>query len=346
LPIRYCKSCGHEFEQQARFCSNCGTRRPTSPLTKAEPAPTFTPEEILASLEEEKGEQEQVAEAPRIEKPEPVREAVGVPPPPPAADPIPSPPQQRAVEKGPIVLLIIGLIIGLPLATMSSGGGLGAGALAAVFAVVVSVRLVQWDRRHRERLRSAAVPTASVPTSQQPEGAATVRTPEADVPVPPPPAPETLSPSPQEQAESGPEARKREDMRYAVGGGLLVGLASAFFGFVVGAPWWGVLPVAGFLGLAFWGHIIEERPKRRGERGPLRNSSVGTATVRSRSIPQWVKIAVATRDGGTCRRCGSNYDLQYDHIIPFSRGGSSTDVNNIQLLCGKCNRRKSNRYIG
>jgi 5-methylcytosine-specific restriction endonuclease McrA len=29
-----------------------------------------------------------------------------------------------------------------------------------------------------------------------------------------------------------------------------------------------------------------------------------------------------------------------------SERGSSTDVNNIQLLCGKCNRRKSNRYIG
>ena len=66
----------------------------------------------------------------------------------------------------------------------------------------------------------------------------------------------------------------------------------------------------------------------------------------SRSIPQWVKIAVATRDGGKCRRCDSAYDLQYDHIIPYSHGGRSDDVNNIQLLCGRCNRLKSNRYIG
>ncbi len=71
-----------------------------------------------------------------------------------------------------------------------------------------------------------------------------------------------------------------------------------------------------------------------------------TAPMHSRSIPQWVKIAVAARDGGKCRRCGSAHDLQYDHIIPYSRGGSSTDVNNIQLLCGRCNRLKSNRYIG
>jgi 5-methylcytosine-specific restriction endonuclease McrA len=66
---------------------------------------------------------------------------------------------------------------------------------------------------------------------------------------------------------------------------------------------------------------------------------------RSRSIPKPVKIAVVTRDGGKCRRCGSTQDLQYDRIVPNSRGGSSTDVNNIQLLCGKCSNLKSNRNI-
>jgi hypothetical protein len=42
---------------------------------------------------------------------------------------------------------------------------------------------------------------------------------------------------------------------------------------------------------------------------------------RSRSIPQPVKIEVVTRDGGKCRRCGSTQDLQYDRIVPNSRGG-------------------------
>ena len=67
---------------------------------------------------------------------------------------------------------------------------------------------------------------------------------------------------------------------------------------------------------------------------------------RSRGIPQPVKIAVVTRDGGKCRRCHSTQDLQYDRIVPNSRGGSSTDVDNIQLLCGKCSILKSNRNIG
>jgi hypothetical protein len=76
--------------------------------------------------------------------------------------------------------------------------------------------------------------------------------------------------------------------------------------------------------------------------------SVSAPIIRTsgRNIPQWVKIAVAHRDEGTCRQCGSAYDLQYDHIVPYSRGGNSADVDNIQLLCGRCNRRKGNRYVG
>jgi hypothetical protein len=66
-------------------------------------------------------------------------------------------------------------------------------------------------------------------------------------------------------------------------------------------------------------------------------------TRHSRSIPQDVKIAVSVRDGGKCRVCGSTKGLQYDHIIPWSKGGPSDDPNNIQLLCGYHNRLKSNR---
>jgi hypothetical protein len=59
----------------------------------------------------------------------------------------------------------------------------------------------------------------------------------------------------------------------------------------------------------------------------------------TRNIPQDVKIQVAVRDQGRCRQCGSAQELHYDHVIPWSRGGANT-VNNIQLLCGPCNRRK------
>lgn len=61
----------------------------------------------------------------------------------------------------------------------------------------------------------------------------------------------------------------------------------------------------------------------------------------SRHISATIKKIVFTRDGGVCKCCGSSLELEYDHIVPFSCGGKST-VANIQLLCQKCNRSKSN----
>ena len=58
-----------------------------------------------------------------------------------------------------------------------------------------------------------------------------------------------------------------------------------------------------------------------------------------RQIPQEVKTAVWQRDGGRCRQCGAQQYLEFDHIIPFSKGGAST-VNNVQLLCRMCNSKK------
>lgn len=61
----------------------------------------------------------------------------------------------------------------------------------------------------------------------------------------------------------------------------------------------------------------------------------------SRYISETTKKIVFARDGGRCQCCGNFENLEYDHIIPFSCGGSS-DASNIQLLCLKCNRSKSN----
>jgi len=61
----------------------------------------------------------------------------------------------------------------------------------------------------------------------------------------------------------------------------------------------------------------------------------------SRYISATTKKIVFARDGGICKCCGSSLKLEYDHIVPYSCGGSS-DRSNIQLLCLKCNRSKSN----
>lgn len=56
----------------------------------------------------------------------------------------------------------------------------------------------------------------------------------------------------------------------------------------------------------------------------------------SRLIPHHVRLEVWHRDQGKCVQCGNKEYLEYDHIIPYSKGGAST-TKNIQLLCRKCN---------
>jgi TPR repeat protein/DNA-directed RNA polymerase subunit RPC12/RpoP len=58
------------------------------------------------------------------------------------------------------------------------------------------------------------------------------------------------------------------------------------------------------------------------------------------AIRSEVRREVWRRDQGQCVRCGSRENLEYDHIIPVSKGGSST-ARNIELLCETCNRSKS-----
>ena len=60
----------------------------------------------------------------------------------------------------------------------------------------------------------------------------------------------------------------------------------------------------------------------------------------NRLIPTSVKVEVWQRDKGKCVKCGSKVNLHYDHIIPFSKGGSSITAANIQLMCAQCNLRK------
>ena len=61
-------------------------------------------------------------------------------------------------------------------------------------------------------------------------------------------------------------------------------------------------------------------------------------------IPESVRIEVWRRDGGKCARCGSREKLEYDHIVPISKGGSNT-ARNIELLCERHNRSKSNNVV-
>ena len=58
--------------------------------------------------------------------------------------------------------------------------------------------------------------------------------------------------------------------------------------------------------------------------------------------------AVFARDGWSCQYCGSRSSLTVDHVVPRSKGGSST-WDNIVASCAPCNRRKGDslpRQVG
>ena len=62
----------------------------------------------------------------------------------------------------------------------------------------------------------------------------------------------------------------------------------------------------------------------------------------SRHIPREVRQRVWQIYGGKCAECSSSDYIEYDHIIPHAKGGSS-DERNVQLLCRKCNLAKSDK---
>lgn len=58
------------------------------------------------------------------------------------------------------------------------------------------------------------------------------------------------------------------------------------------------------------------------------------------------KRTIYERQGGICPICGEHFEIEQmegDHIIPWSKGGK-TEIDNLQMLCKKCNHEKSNRY--
>jgi len=62
-----------------------------------------------------------------------------------------------------------------------------------------------------------------------------------------------------------------------------------------------------------------------------------------RVIPADIKLEVWKRDKGCCAKCGSKKNLHFDHIIPYSQGGSSKDAKNIQILCSRHNLQKRDK---
>ena len=61
-----------------------------------------------------------------------------------------------------------------------------------------------------------------------------------------------------------------------------------------------------------------------------------------RAFPEDIKLAVWETQHHKCPCCGEMFDyelMEGDHIVPWSKGGRTTQ-DNCQMLCQECNRRK------
>lgn len=64
-----------------------------------------------------------------------------------------------------------------------------------------------------------------------------------------------------------------------------------------------------------------------------------------RTFSDKIKLAVWEKQNHKCKICGKEFDIQFmegDHITPWREGGRTT-IDNCQMLCKECNRRKGSK---
>lgn len=82
------------------------------------------------------------------------------------------------------------------------------------------------------------------------------------------------------------------------------------------------------------------------QRIKYKKSAAGQRALMTAKFREHIKV----RDSHTCQTCGISIQkephllLEVDHIIPVSKGGLSVEEN-LQTLCWRCNRSKSNKII-
>ena len=92
--------------------------------------------------------------------------------------------------------------------------------------------------------------------------------------------------------------------------------------------------------------------------GLARQEEIRRDVARRRRIRPSDKNEVFERDNYTCQICGISRDyldslcsglgdyllLEADHIQSVAQGGTGRDIDNLQCLCWRCNRKKGGRY--
>ncbi len=130
-----------------------------------------------------------------------------------------------------------------------------------------------------------------------------------------------------------PHEKKQPHVVFAGYSVVVLGLV-ALAGAVSGWFWWGYLVIPILVVIAYGMWKVED---------PEKQSPAAVASEqrsRRQSIPEKVRHEVWRRDQGRCVDCNSRERLEFDHVVPISRGGSNT-ARNIELRCEVCNRRKA-----
>ncbi len=89
-------------------------------------------------------------------------------------------------------------------------------------------------------------------------------------------------------------------------------------------------------GLALMFSDVAEKDRQKHDR-LTHDFSAGPAGATVEAVPKNVRVAVWRRDHGKCAKCGSYKQIDFEHIVPLSEGGSNTPEN-IRLICEKCRR--------
>lgn len=118
-----------------------------------------------------------------------------------------------------------------------------------------------------------------------------------------------------------------------------------YFLFFIGAAiWFGRLGAGMYLSIEDKTALLT--PEQIANKYPQYARSLWRDPQRVASLEQ--REYVYQRDGGRCRICGTpdgiGVEMQYDHIVPWSKGGMTT-VDNLQLLCEPCNKSKSDKTM-
>src|SRR5262245_37976785 len=77
--------------------------------------------------------------------------------------------------------------------------------------------------------------------------------------------------------------------------------------------------------------LLQKRSRKRVRKGATEDTSLFQ-----------LKMRVVRRDNHTCQHCGKHLaddEVEFDHKIPISKGGSSEE-HNVRLTCYECNRDK------